>query len=81
MVDDDQPKGDPEFQEELDEILGTANPNPSRVGCLSLKVLTELAVRNQPLGDPAYEHLLTCSECYREFRRLQDPNYGVQRES
>ncbi|MFA5910564.1 MAG: hypothetical protein WC815_17420 [Vicinamibacterales bacterium] len=81
MANDDQPKGDPEFQEDLDEVLGTANPNPSRVGCLSPKILSELAGRNQPLGDPAYEHLLTCSECYREFRRLQNQKHGVRRES
>lgn len=71
MANDDQPKGDAEFQDDLDEVLGTANPNPSRAGCLSPTVLSELAARNQPLGDPAYEHLLTCSECYREFRALQ----------
>lgn len=80
MANADQPKGDPRFQDDLDEVLGTANPNPSRAGCPP-RVVSELAARSQPLGDPAYDHLLTCSECYSEFRRLQDPNFGVQRES
>jgi hypothetical protein len=33
--------------------------------------LIALSRRERPIGDPAYEHLLKCSPCYREFRALQ----------
>jgi hypothetical protein len=58
--------------DEIDRLLAHANPNPQRVGCLSREVLASLAARRQPLNAPGYEHLLECSECYREFRALQD---------
>ena len=57
--------------DEVDRVLAHANPNPRRVGCLSRDVLASLAARRQPLNAPGYEHLLECSECYREFRQLQ----------
>ena len=58
--------------DEIDRVLRDANPNPRRVGCLPRDVLVSLAARRQPLNDPGYEHLLECSECYREFRQLQE---------
>lgn len=58
-------------KDEIDEILGRANPNPERVGCPPRDVLTALARRARPIGDAAYEHLVKCSPCYREFRALQ----------
>ena len=69
----DRPRrgSDRSFRADLDQLLSEANPNPKRVGCLSHEILEALAARNQPLGDPGYEHLLQCSECYREFRQLQ----------
>ena len=57
--------------DEVDRVLAHANPNPRHVGCLSRDVLASLAARRQPLNAPGYEHLLECSECYREFRLLQ----------
>jgi hypothetical protein len=57
--------------DEIDEVLGGANPNPQRVGCPPRDVLSALAHRRRPIGDPAYEHLAKCSPCYREFRALQ----------
>lgn len=62
---------DAKFGDDIDEVLGGANPNPERVGCPPREVLIDLARRRQPLGAPAYEHLLKCSPCYREFRSLQ----------
>lgn len=59
-------------EDEVDRMLAHANPNPGRVGCLPHEVLASLAERRQPLNAPGYEHLLECSECYREFRALQD---------
>ena len=72
MADHRSGDSDRKFRQDLDELLSDANPNPDRVGCLSLASLKALADRRQPLGDPGYEHLLQCSACYREFRRLQD---------
>lgn len=57
--------------DEIDVLFGAANPNPERVGCLPRDVLSALARRERPLGDPAYEHLAGCSPCYLEFRAIQ----------
>lgn len=58
--------------DDIDKVLGQANPNPTRAGCPPRDVLIALARRERPIGDPAYEHLTKCSPCYREFRALQD---------
>ena len=71
MSDKQRSGDDRKFQSDLDELLSHANPNPRRVGCLSRETLQALAAREQPLGDPGYEHLLQCSRCYREFRTFQ----------
>lgn len=60
------------FGDDIDEVLSRANPNLERVGCPPRDTLIGLARRAQPLGDPAYEHLVKCSPCYREFRALQE---------
>ncbi len=60
------------FGDDIDEVLSRANPNQERVGCPPRDTLIGLARRAQPLGDPAYEHLVKCSPCYREFRALQE---------
>jgi hypothetical protein len=57
--------------DDIDKVLGYANPNPDRVGCPSHDVLAALAKRERPIGDPGYEHIVNCSPCYREFRSLQ----------
>ena len=62
---------DGKFEDDIDEVLSQANPNPERIGCLSQEALIELSRRELPLGDPAYEHLLKCSPCYREFKALK----------
>ncbi|MGE3511087.1 MAG: hypothetical protein AB7N65_19620 [Vicinamibacterales bacterium] len=59
-------------RDEIDEVLSRANPNPNRAGCPPRETLIALARRAQPINDPAYEHLVKCSPCYREFRALQD---------
>ena len=58
-------------ENEIDLVLGKANPNPGRVGCPPPDVLTALARRERPIDDPAYDHLIKCSPCYREVRALQ----------
>lgn len=71
MADNHRRKGGSDDDDEIDRVLAHANPNPQRVGCLAREVLVSLAARRQPLNAPGYEHLLECSECYREFRSLQ----------
>jgi hypothetical protein len=63
---------DLQFQHDIDEVFSRANPNPDRIGCPPRDTLVRLARRQQPIGDPAYEHLAKCSPCYREFRELQE---------
>jgi hypothetical protein len=63
--------GDLQFQRDIDEVFSRANPNPNRVGCPPKETLVRLARREQPIGDPAYEHLAKCSPCFKEFRALQ----------
>jgi len=74
---DNKSRARPSDEDDLDRMLAHANPNPQRVGCLSRELLRSLAARRQPLTAPGYEHLLECSECYREFRSLQD-DYTVE---
>jgi len=63
---------DDQFQRDIDEVFSRANPNPDRVGCPPRETLARLATRQQPIDDPAYEHLAKCSPCFREFRALQE---------
>lgn len=62
---------DLQFEQDIDEVFGRANPNPERIGCPSRDVLVALALRRLPIGDPAYEHLSKCSPCFLELRALQ----------
>jgi hypothetical protein len=64
-------------EDEIDLVLGHANPNPTRDGCPPQEVLLALARRERPIDDPAYNHLIKCSPCYREVRALQQ-SAGVQ---
>ena len=58
-------------ENEIDVLLGGANPNPRRVGCPPRRLLIELARRDRSISDPWYAHLSECSPCYREVRALQ----------
>lgn len=57
---------------EAEELLKWANPNPERVGCPPFDVLVELSRRQRPPSDEAYKHLGRCSPCYRQVRALQE---------
>ncbi|MPZ21627.1 MAG: hypothetical protein GEV06_27615 [Luteitalea sp.] len=57
--------------DDIEELLRHANPNPERAGCPSHEVLIQLARRERAITDPGYDHLIECSPCYREFRDLQ----------
>jgi hypothetical protein len=58
----------------IDELFAGANPNPQRAGCPENHVLQAAARRALPMKHEVYEHLANCSECYREFRVIQEPN-------
>jgi len=58
-------------ENEVDVVLGGANPNPRKVGCPPQRLLLELARRERSISDPWYDHLCECSPCYREARALQ----------
>ena len=77
MADERQAGKSPEFtpEDEIDELFARANANPTRVGCPTRDVLIELAHKNRPISDSAYEHLAKCSACYREFRGFQQTTH------
>ena len=77
MADERQAGKSPEFtpEDEIDELFARANANPTRVGCPTREVLSELAHKRRPISDPAYEHLAKCSACYREFRGFQQTTH------
>jgi len=60
------------WPDEIDEIFGRANPNPTRQGCPSRDELIALARRQREMSDPSYVHLTRCSPCYLEVRVLQE---------
>lgn len=60
-----------EVDDEMDLLFARGNPNPDRVGCLSIDVLQSLARKERSIADPGFEHLAQCSNCYREYRGFQ----------
>lgn len=78
MSSHDQRPGTPRFEvdDEMDLLLGSAYPNPTREGCPAPEVLRQLSQRQLPISDPGYEHLARCSPCYREFRGFQQAQRG-----
>jgi hypothetical protein len=68
--DDEVPKL--RWPDEIDEIFGRANPNPTRQGCPSRDELIALARKQRQMSDPGYVHLTRCSPCYVEVRALQE---------
>lgn len=73
MANDARRDAEPEFkaENEVDLLLGGANPNPTREGCPPSEKLIALARRQVPVGDPVGEHVSKCSPCYREMRAIQ----------
>ena len=56
MANEGQHSDPPELTsgDDIDKVLGQANPNPTRAGCPPREVLIALARRERPIGDPAY---------------------------
>jgi len=73
MANDARRDAEPEFkaENEVDLLLGGANPNPTREGCPPREKLVALARRQVPVGDPVGEHVSKCSPCYRTMRAIQ----------
>jgi hypothetical protein len=73
MANKRQPPDETGFRAEndIDEVLGYANPNPERAGCPARDVLVAAANREIPADHPVHRHLIKCSPCYREVRGLQ----------
>jgi hypothetical protein len=59
------------IENEMDLLFGRAHPNPAREGCPPAELMTRLAHRELPIGDPAYDHIGKCSPCYQELRAIQ----------
>jgi hypothetical protein len=55
----------------LENAALSARPNPSREGCPDEAVLAKFArdPRSFGIGDPIFEHLAACPECFRQVRR------------
>ena len=66
------------IENEMDLLLGRAHPNPAREGCPPAELLTRLAHRELPIGDPAYDHIGKCSPCYQELRAIQQADAARQ---
>jgi hypothetical protein len=60
------------WQDEIDEVFGRANPNPTREGCPPREELIALSRRERPLSEPGWVHLTKCSPCYLEVRELHE---------
>ena len=55
----------------LNQYFLEAFPNPERKGCPPGKVLQALAEKTLPPGHPALRHVVSCSECYAEYRNYR----------
>jgi hypothetical protein len=58
-------------EDQIDDLFGTAFPNPQRTGCPGQESLRAAARKELPIEHAAYEHLSQCSDCYGEFRAYQ----------
>lgn len=67
MPDDSPDQIFEKFQDIIQQTILTKFPNPERKGCGGPTVLKELAKGPRPGRDAAWEHVLNCSPCYREF--------------
>jgi hypothetical protein len=56
-----------EIQDLLQQAVLNDHPNPERKGCSGKQVVREVAARQMPVQDAAWEHITHCSPCYREF--------------
>lgn len=57
----------------LERAASKDHPNPERLGCPSQDVLLSFArdVRSFQMDDPIFEHLASCSPCFRFVREAR----------
>jgi hypothetical protein len=68
-----------EIQDLLQQAVLNDYPNPERKGCIGEQVVREVAARQMPVRDSAWEHITHCSPCYREFLGFRAEFAGVRR--
>ena len=56
----------------IEEILLTGFPNPERKGCPSPDVIEALGQRKLGRDHPAWQHIWSCSPCFRDFKTVRD---------
>lgn len=75
MPADESPKAKYErLQRRFQQEILTKYPNPERKGCPGAIASRSLAARSlaeSAEGDPVWQHVTHCSECYREFLNFQ----------
>ena len=54
----------------LDTMYSSVEPNPDRLGCPPREALRELAVRQRPLSDPLWDHVMECAPCRVDVREM-----------
>lgn len=68
-----------EIQDLLQQAVLNDYPNPERKGCVGEHVVREVAARQMPVRDSAWEHITHCSPCYREFLGFRAELAGARR--
>jgi hypothetical protein len=68
-----------EIQDLLQQAALNDYPNPERQGCVGEQVVREVAARQMPFRDAAWEHITHCSPCYREFLGFRAELAGARR--
>jgi hypothetical protein len=56
----------------IEEILLTGFPNPERKGCPSPEVIEALGNRKLDRDHPAWQHIWSCSPCFKDFKTIRD---------
>jgi len=54
----------------LDTMYSSVEPNPDRLGCPPREALRALAVRQRPLSDPLWDHVMECAPCRVDVREM-----------
>jgi len=56
----------------IEEILLTGFPNPERKGCPPPEIIEALGQRKLGRDHPAWQHIWSCSPCFRDFKVVRD---------
>ena len=64
----------------IEEILLTGFPNPERKGCPSPDVIEALGNRTLGREHAAWQHIWSCSPCFRDFKAIRDQRLATIRQ-